>query len=35
VSTGTLTEPQPIAPGEVWTARADGLGLAGVTLRTA
>jgi 2-oxo-3-hexenedioate decarboxylase len=34
VSTGTLTEPQPIRPGETWTASAEGLGIADVTLTT-
>ena len=34
VSTGTLTEPQPICPGETWTATVDGLGLADVVLVT-
>jgi 2-oxo-3-hexenedioate decarboxylase len=34
VSTGTLTEPQPILPGETWTASVDGIGLADLTMRT-
>jgi 2-oxo-3-hexenedioate decarboxylase len=34
VSSGTLTEPQPIAAGETWTARVEGLGLADLTLQT-
>ena len=34
VSSGTLTEPQPIAPGETWTATVEGLPLADLTLRT-
>ena len=34
VSSGTLTEPQPILPGEIWSATADGLGLTDVTLMT-
>jgi 2-oxo-3-hexenedioate decarboxylase len=34
VSSGTLTEPQPIAPGEAWTAVVEGLDLAGLTLAT-
>jgi 2-oxo-3-hexenedioate decarboxylase len=33
VSTGTLTTPQPIAAGETWTATADGIDLAPLTLR--
>jgi 2-oxo-3-hexenedioate decarboxylase len=32
VSTGTLTNPQPIAAGETWTAEADGIDLPGPTL---
>jgi 2-oxo-3-hexenedioate decarboxylase len=34
VSTGTLTEPQPILPDETWTANVDGLGLPALTLAT-
>jgi 2-oxo-3-hexenedioate decarboxylase len=34
VSSGTLTEPQPIAPGETWRASVEGLPLADLTLRT-
>jgi 2-oxo-3-hexenedioate decarboxylase len=34
VSSGTLTDPQPIAPGETWTATADGIELPSVTLVT-
>jgi 2-oxo-3-hexenedioate decarboxylase len=34
VSSGTLTEPQPIAPGETWTAGVEGLPLPDLTLRT-
>jgi 2-keto-4-pentenoate hydratase len=33
VSTGTLTESQPIAVGETWTAAVDGLPLPALTLR--
>ena len=32
VSTGTLTESQPIAAGERWSAHADGLGVADVSV---
>ncbi len=32
VSTGTLTESQPIAAGERWSARADGLPVAALVL---
>jgi 2-keto-4-pentenoate hydratase len=32
VSTGTLTESRPIAPGETWTAIVDGLALPALTL---
>jgi 2-keto-4-pentenoate hydratase len=32
VSTGTLTTPQPIAPGEAWRAEVDGLALPPLTL---
>lgn len=32
VSTGTLTESQPVAPGDRWTARAAGLPVAPITL---
>jgi 2-oxo-3-hexenedioate decarboxylase len=34
VSSGTLTEAQPIVPGEAWTASVDGLPLPDLTLRT-
>jgi 2-keto-4-pentenoate hydratase len=34
VSSGTLTESQPIAPGETWTAVVDGLALPRLTLRS-
>jgi 2-oxo-3-hexenedioate decarboxylase len=34
VSSGTLTESQPLAPGQTWTARVDGLDLPALTLRT-
>lgn len=34
VSSGTLTEPQPIAPGETWTVDVEGLPLPDLTLRT-
>lgn len=34
VSSGTLTEPQPIAPGETWTASVEGLPLDDLTLHT-
>jgi 2-oxo-3-hexenedioate decarboxylase len=33
VSSGTLTEPQPIARGETWTASVEGLPVADLTLR--
>ena len=33
VSSGTLTESQPIAPGEMWTRVVDGLDLPALTLR--
>lgn len=33
VSSGTLTEGQPIAAGELWTANADGIDLSPLTLR--
>jgi 2-keto-4-pentenoate hydratase len=33
VSTGTLTKAMPVAPGETWTARVDGIGLDGISLR--
>jgi 2-oxo-3-hexenedioate decarboxylase len=32
VSTGTLTTPQPIAPGETWRAEVDALDLPPLTL---
>jgi len=35
VSSGTLTESQPITPGETWTAIIDGLDVPNLTLRTA
>jgi 2-oxo-3-hexenedioate decarboxylase len=34
VSTGTLTEPQPLQPGETWTASVDGIGLPNLTCVT-
>jgi 2-keto-4-pentenoate hydratase len=34
VSSGTLTESRPIAPGETWTAVVEGLALPALTLRT-
>ncbi len=34
ISTGTLTAAQPIAPGENWQARIEGLPLAGVEIQT-
>ena len=34
VSSGTLAEPQPIAPGETWTASVEGLPLDDLTLHT-
>jgi 2-oxo-3-hexenedioate decarboxylase len=34
VSSGTLTDPQPIAPGDTWSVTTDGLGLPALTLRT-
>lgn len=34
VSSGTLTDPQPVAAGETWSARVDGLPLADLTLQT-
>jgi 2-oxo-3-hexenedioate decarboxylase len=34
VSSGTLTESRPIAPGETWTAIVDGLDVAELTLHT-
>ena len=34
VSSGTLTESRPIAPGETWTAVVDGLDLPNLTLHT-
>jgi 2-oxo-3-hexenedioate decarboxylase len=33
VSSGTLTESQPMAAGDTWTARVDGLDLPALTLR--
>jgi 2-oxo-3-hexenedioate decarboxylase len=30
VTTGTLTDAQPVAPGETWTSRYDQLGIAGL-----
>jgi 2-oxo-3-hexenedioate decarboxylase len=33
VSSGTLTEPQPIADGQTWTAAVDGIELPALTLR--
>ena len=34
VSSGTLTESQPIAPGQTWTATVENLGLPALTVRT-
>ena len=34
ISSGTLTEPQPIAPGETWTATVEGIELSDITLTT-
>jgi 2-oxo-3-hexenedioate decarboxylase len=34
VSSGTLTESQPVAPGQTWTASVDGIDLPALTLRT-
>ena len=34
VSSGSLTEPQPLAPGETWTVSVERLGLPDLTLRT-
>ena len=34
VSTGTLTESHPIAPGQTWTATVDGLDVQELTLHT-
>ena len=34
ISTGTLTENQPIAPGEHWSARAEGLPVAAIAVGT-
>ena len=34
VSSGTLTDPHPIAPGETWRISVEGLPLADLTLRT-
>jgi 2-oxo-3-hexenedioate decarboxylase len=33
VSTGSLTEPQEVAPGDTWSAHAEGLGLPDLSLR--
>lgn len=33
ISSGTLTTPQPISPGDVWMAEVEGLGLPGLVLR--
>jgi 2-keto-4-pentenoate hydratase len=33
VSTGTLTDAHPVAPGEIWTTRIAGLALPGLTVR--
>jgi 2-oxo-3-hexenedioate decarboxylase len=33
VSTGTLTRAFPVAPGETWTTKLDGIPLPGVSLR--
>lgn len=35
VSTGTLTDAHPVAPGQVWSARFDGIALPGLRLRFA
>jgi 2-oxo-3-hexenedioate decarboxylase len=35
VSSGTLTESQPILPGQIWTAVIEGIDLPALTLRTA
>ena len=32
VTTGTLTDAQPVAPGEVWTTRLDGIPIDGIRL---
>jgi 2-oxo-3-hexenedioate decarboxylase len=34
VSSGTLTEAQPISPGETWEVKVEGLELSGLSLRT-
>jgi len=34
VSSGTLTEAQPISPGETWEVNVEGLDLSGLSLRT-
>ena len=34
VSSGTLTESQPIGAGQTWTAQVDGLDLPALTVRT-
>ena len=33
VTTGTLTDAMPVAPGETWSTRIAGLGIAGLSLR--
>lgn len=33
VTTGTLTAAWPVAPGQLWRTRLDGLGLAGISVR--
>ncbi|MFO1208231.1 MAG: hypothetical protein U1E40_03310 [Amaricoccus sp.] len=35
VTTGTLTDAQPVAPGETWSTRLDGIPLGGLTLTVA
>ena len=35
ITTGTLTAAMPIAPGQTWSTRLEGLDLPGLTLRTA
>jgi hypothetical protein len=34
VSSGTLTEAQPIAPGETWEVKVEGLDLSDLSLHT-
>ncbi len=33
ITTGTLTDAQPLAPGQLWHTRLDGIGLPGLSLR--